>query len=107
METRVVDVQMKIRCTVPHNTDTCYTINTHEVVNKIYNIRLNSRAELIRTLVLTKLIFVSFLVHHFCSELVSDCTSTYDFQQAVENEMFLEISKEQAIVTRFKKQNPQ
>jgi hypothetical protein len=46
--------------------------------------------ELIRTLVLTKLIFVSFLVHHFCSELVSDCTSIYDFQQTVGNEMFLD-----------------
>jgi hypothetical protein len=90
MGTHVVDVKMRIRCTVSHDTDTCYTINTHEIVNEIYIVRLNSRVELIRMLVLTKLIFVSFSVHHFCSELVSDCTSIYNFQQAVGNEIFLD-----------------
>jgi hypothetical protein len=84
--TRVVYVKMKIRCTISHNTDTCYTINNHESVNEIDMIRLHSRAELIRTLVLTMLIFVLFSVQHFCSVWVSDCISIYCF---VRNRIFL------------------
>ena len=79
-----------MRCTISHNTNTCYTINNHELVNEIDILRLNSRAELIRTLVLTMLIFVSFSVQHFCSVWVSDCISIYNFQQAVRNEIFLD-----------------
>jgi len=88
--TRVVYVKIKIRFTVSHNTDTCYTINNHELVNEIDIVRLHSRAELIQTLVLTMLIFVSFSIQQFCSVWVSDCISIYNFQQAVGNEIFLD-----------------
>ena len=90
MGTLVIYIKVKIRCTVSHNTDNCYTINNHELVNEINILRLNSRAELIRTLVLTMLIFVSFSVQHFCFVWVPYCMSIYNFQDAVGNEIFLD-----------------
>jgi hypothetical protein len=83
----VVYVKMKIRFTISHNTDTGYTVNNHESVNEIDMVRLHSRAELKRTLVLTMLIFVSFSIQYFCSAWVSDCISVYSL---VENDIFLD-----------------